>query len=473
MTLETRGRRRLSQLRVDLRRLAAPSGLVVFFVISRFLVARLGYQFDATGIWEQVQDVDTPLLEHHLGQSLWWLSGQPPLWNLFLGLVVKAAPVSWPDVFRRIYELMGLIETLMLYALLVRVRAPRILAAVLAGAFMVTPPVLTLELSLTYEYPTLLLVTATVLLAARAAERPTTLRMAAVFTCASALVYSRTLFQVVWLLLLGCILLVAVEDRRAVIVGAAVPLLAVVALYVKADVMFGTPATSTWAGMGLARIAEHGYSLSERQKLVDRGVLHRVSLVEPLSPLSDYAAVQAKPKEAPTGIPLLDEPLDAQHHRNLHNKAYITISREYWHDDLWLIEHHPGRYLRSVVTATDIFFRTPDKYPRFGWFDRWFRRIVYGAYAPASAGLLLLLFYAIALTHATRVAVTRLRRHASPQVVALSTAALTTAYVAALGNTTELGENYRFRLYLDPLLLVILVHLAMRLKAARSHRRHS
>src|SRR5581483_7109042 len=113
-------------------RFVLPLGLVVFFVVSRLLVARLGYSFDATGIWGQVQDIDTPLLQHRLGQSLWWLSGQPPLWNLILGVVVKAAPLNWPEVFRRIYQLMGLAETLMLYALLVRVRAPRLVAAVLA-----------------------------------------------------------------------------------------------------------------------------------------------------------------------------------------------------------------------------------------------------------------------------------------------------------------------------------------------------
>lgn len=321
-----------------------------------------------------------------------------------------------------------------------------------------------------------MLVTLLVLGVQRAAARPTFLRALALFSTAAALVLLRTLFQIVWLALVVAVVAFAVPDRRRVLAAAALPCALVLGLYVKNWVMFGVASTSSWEGMGLARIAEHGYGLRARRLLVRQGALHRVSLVEPLSALGAYRRVGAAPAVHRTGIPVLDEVSGPEYPRNLHNKAYIEIAREYWHDDLWLIRHHPGRYLRSVVTASWIFFWPPDhggavaaNAATIRPYERWYRRIVNGAASEAGGGLVTALAYAIAAVGGLIISARSLRRGADGATVAGAAATLTIAYVAVVGNLTELGENYRFRFVLDPVTVALVAFVLVRTRRRGLH----
>lgn len=66
-------------------------------VIAAFLLSRLGsylagVRFDMTPLEEFWQYLDVNLLRSRLLESLWYLHSQPPLYNLYLGLVLKLTP---------------------------------------------------------------------------------------------------------------------------------------------------------------------------------------------------------------------------------------------------------------------------------------------------------------------------------------------------------------------------------------------
>jgi hypothetical protein len=446
----------------DARPLAA---VVAVFAASRVCVALLGFRFDTRGLPHAVQNVDPELLRTHLLQSIWYLHGQPPLWNLFEGLVLKLAPHSWAAVFHALYLGLGLVEAVALYLLVAGLGVDRRWAAALACFFTVTPAVLVYENLLFYDYPTLVMLTAAALALQLFARRPTLGRALAFFALGATLVLTRTLFQIGWLLIaLVALLIVFPRNRRTLLLGCALPVLVLVAVYAKNWAIFGAPATSSWTGMGLARVAEATVPEDVRLRLVREHRLHRVSLAPPLSSLAAYRAVGAVERIEHKGVPILDRPRKTTDRRNLHNIAYIRISRQYLSDDLWLIRHRPRDYLHALKLAVSRFLWPPTftyglkaNTDRIHAWDYVFSLVFYGSSSHANrTGFVLLLAYALAVLFGGVVALRRLRPGVDGRTVTVLFAWWSIVYVGVVGNLSEYGENYRFRLLLDPLVLALL-----------------
>ena len=455
----------------------AVSVLAGVFVISRAITIALGFRFDVGWVNVAIQNIDPQLLRTHLAQSLWHLHGQPPLWNAFVGLSMKVFPKHWPEFGHAVFFGLGLLGTLAFFGLMLELGLPRRLAVVIAALFSVTPAVLVYENAFFYDYPTLVLLTVTALAVARFVRKPTLGRGTIVFGVAATLVLTRTIFQLPWLLALLAILLVACKNhRRIVLVSCALPLALVLAVIAKNWLMFGVPSTTSWSGIMLARAAVVSLPLSERRELVREGKLHTVSLVKPLSPLPAYEAVGIKPAPL-TGVPMLDEPSGPSFPRNLENRTFIKISRLYLSDDLWIIEHRPEAYLRSVGRGFADFFAPPTiasgsggNDGKIGGYDRWFSRIVYGRLGPGKDGLFVIVGYVFAVLTGGWIVVRRLRPGADMVTVTVAFALLSILYLGVIGNFAELGENYRFRFVLDPLALSLIALGIQRLWRRRSSR---
>ena len=456
--------------------------LIALFVVSRAIVLALGFHFDLEWLGLSIQNIDQRLLRHNLGQSLWHLHGQPPLWNALLGISLRVFPQHWPQVWHLGFLGLGLVEVLALFALLLQLGLPRRVSAAIAAVFSIAPAVLVYENVFLYDYPTLVLLTVMALAVAWFVAKPSFGRGSLVFGLGACLVLLRTIFQFPWLLVVVALLVVACKGHhRTVLVSCALPLALVFAVIAKNWFLYGVPSTTSWSGMMLARAAVVSLPLSERRRLVDEGKLHTVSLVTPLSALSAYEAVGIKPAPK-TGIPLLDNPGDPLFPRNLENRTFIEISRLYLQDDLWIIEHRPGAYLRSVGRGFADFFAPPTiawtgqgNTGKIGAYDRWYSRIVYGRLGPGKDGLFLIAIYAFALIVGVWIAVRRLRPGADAATVTVSFALLAIVYLGVVGNFAEVGENYRFRLVVDPLALSLTAmgirRLALTVRSSASARR--
>ena len=72
------------------------------FGLSRVIFFFCGVRYNANLLFQGWQFLDVELLKHRLLESLYYQHSQPPLFNLFLGLVLKAAPENYvPRFFRR------------------------------------------------------------------------------------------------------------------------------------------------------------------------------------------------------------------------------------------------------------------------------------------------------------------------------------------------------------------------------------
>src|SRR5688572_480895 len=140
-------------------------GVMAAFIISRMLYDSAGIRFQGDlflGWWHYI---DPALMLTDLWRSIFHLHSQPPLMNLFSGIVLQAFPATYQKVFHIIYFLTGFVFLSGMYVLGIQMSFRPWLSAVLTAAFMASPATVMYEHLLAYGYPiTALLVWAGVFL---------------------------------------------------------------------------------------------------------------------------------------------------------------------------------------------------------------------------------------------------------------------------------------------------------------------
>lgn len=434
------------------------------FVVSRLAIYLAGVRFDASSLPIFWQYVDPPLLEHHLLQSLFYLHSQPPLYNLWLGILLKLSPGHFSVSAHACYLALGLVLPVAMYFLLTRLGLGRGVATALAVTLSVSPAVLLYENWLFYEYPVAVLLVLSVLALHVFASRPSFWSGFAFFGLCTTLIYTRTTFQLPWLALVLLLVVLALPgSRRLVLVACAIPVLLVVLLYAKNIVVFGTPSTSSWLGMNLAQVAYRSLPKTERDRLVADGTLSRVSLVDPFSPLDEYGAFVRRAGRK--GVPVLDEPKKVNGTQNLNDLTYVKISRDYLDDSLSLIRSDPIVYLRGVEQGVKLFLipSSDDLFvlgnrAKIRPYEHLFNGLVY-LRTPYVFGIgwSILAAYVFAGLYGL-ILVARLgtgRDPPTPDRIALAFAWLTVTYATVLVTFGEVSENQRIRFFIDPLVLVL------------------
>jgi hypothetical protein len=432
--------------------------------VSRALAYAAGVRFDASTLGVFWQFIEPDLLRERLLESLYYLHSQPPLYNLFLGVVLKAFPTASTEAFQAVYLLLGLVEALVVLALLGRLGASRALAVAAALLVAVLPATILYESWLFYEFPVAVALLLAALALQRFGERGSFASGFAFFGLLAVAVYTRSVFQHVWLVAaLGLILVAAPRLRRRALAAAAVPFLAVALLYIKNAVEFGAFTTSSWSGMNFAQVALSSITDEEREALVDDGTLSPVSLADPFSDLSAYRGTYEPP--APTGIPLLDRTHMANGDANRHNLAYVEISEKYMRDALALIRRRPDAYADSIVDGLQLFL-TPssdflfveDNRQEIRPYEHLFNGVVLGR-TPYVRGISwgILLAYVIALAYGAAVVARALRRRdGDPAALTVGFVWLTVVYVTLALVLAQVTENQRIRYLVDPLTVVLL-----------------
>ena len=404
------------------------------------------------------------MLAHRLAESIFYLHSQPPLFNLYVGILLKAFPDHYASVAHATYVVIGIIGALALYGLLVRVGCGARLSAAIAALVTVAPATILFENWLFYEYPVAVMLVLSGFALAGFARKQTFWPGFAFFLLLAVVIWTRSTFHIVWMLLAAGLVLVSLRNRAKVVLCAClVPLLLVVALYGKNLVVFGEPSTSSWFGMHWARSVFRTFPPAERAERVERGELSRVSLVTPFSNVGDYRGIV--PLSRPTGIPVLDQASSLGGRPNYNNKSYIRISNLYLHDSLRLIRGDPIAYLRGVKASLEIFLRPGTENPfttrngaKIRRYTEVFDRGIYlqTPYA-ARIGWAILGSYALALLYGVRLLLLWIRRGLSsdPALVTLLYAWLTVLNMCLANPLTSGGENNRIRFPVDPFVAVL------------------
>ena len=255
-------------------RFVSPGLLVVLaaFIVSRIAFERAGVRYDAANLDTWWHFIDPALLRTRLLESLWYLHTQPPLFNLFLGLVLKASGQYYPAVFSAVYQLLGLALGFGLLRLMIRLDVTEWLATLLTVVFIVSPSCILYENWLFYTFPLCVMLVLSALCLERWLEREHGVDLVLFFVLLAMLALTRNLFHLFWLVVIILALLVLRRARwKQILAASAVPLLLVLGLYVKNLVLFNSFTSSTWLGMSLARFTTLTFTPEEQERLVASG----------------------------------------------------------------------------------------------------------------------------------------------------------------------------------------------------------
>jgi hypothetical protein len=470
-----------SSLRSRWVRLPGAGWVLSAFVLSRLAAFAAGVRFDARALDIYWQVIDPELLLHDLGRSLFYLHSQPPLYNLFLGLVVKLAPGAPAPLFAALFLALGLALHLALLALLLRLGVPRAWAVVVTVAFLVNPGVLLTESWLSSAQPLTTMLVFAALFLHRFLERGRGIDAFAVGALLAAIALTHSAFHLVWCA--GAALLLLISAPRALRLRAAAlgigMLLLVGTVYFKNWRLYGTPVASSWSGMSVAKLVLGRVPRPRLRALVAEGTLSPVVLVRPFSPLDAYPPAWTE-VETPD-VPVLRQRLKSNGERNLHHFAFLGISRQYLADAWRFFRLEPETYARNVAIAVAI-FSIPSSYNVFfddnrsriavwdrfynrwllgaaeSWFGRDFRPSVPGSpHVRTESAFLWMLLFGFGAVEGARRGVAEFRAGGARRArgATLLFMAATVVYLSVLVNLVESGENNRMRSMVDPFAIAL------------------
>jgi hypothetical protein len=452
------------------------------FLLSRGAAYIAGVRFDASPLDYFLQFLDVRLLEHDLLRSLWYLHSQPPLFNLLLGLALKATHGEPGTVLAALWLLFGLALTAMLYRLQRRLGVRPALAAGATIIFTAGPPAILYENWLFYTYPETLLLLAGAYFLHRYLSRERVLDGALFSASLACLVLMRSLFHPAWLLAAAAIPVIILPRRRRTLALLAPAVLLVLGWYGKNAALFGSFSGSSWLGLSVAKMTTFQLSEADRRQMIGRGEISGTALVTPYSDLRSLPYDSLLGSSPATGIPALDEVTRPSGASNYNHHAVPAISAAYMHDAVYVGLHHPATLLKGSATAyyyylfpSSIYWFLDGNRTRIGGYDRIYNAIVLGQVLyhepPGGAAskremtarrvlkVSPVIFIGVPATIIAGMLLSirlgRSRRLRSPLGGTLLYLVGTVLWVTVIGNALEINENYRFRFTVDPLLITL------------------
>src|SRR5258708_2329236 len=364
--------------------------IILLFVVSRTIIALFGIHFKYEALFKYWQYLDMETLRHHLLQGLWYDHAQPPVFNILLGCIVKIAGSNAPVVFSILLKIISLVNTLLLYTILIRLTRHPWIPLLLSLIYLLSPALLIFESELFYTtFISLLLLTSAFFLSQLSGkvnephpQKTSGITIAGIFAPLAVACLTRSMYHILWLAVIGAAVLFSFRKTAAfkgLFAGLALSLLLVGGWYVKNYVVFGQFSASSWLGMNMARTVFHDHPMKDSS---------RIEAFEPFSDINTYRkfiAGDAEKRYAGLDDRDLLQVYKNDSLKNENHIAYIEISRRYMEVSKQYIKSHPLNYGKNVLQSAVMFFAPATRYP----------------YAEKEAGKIKYydLFYSFNLTH--------------------------------------------------------------------------
>lgn len=443
--------------------------VAIFFVLTRIPLRILRpFRFDHLG--GLMQALDPALLRNDLGVSLLTLHSQPPLYNLFLGIFLKAVPDAMEaTAMALLYGALTLFIVLGVHRL-ARARGVSARAAVVtASLFSLWPTIIWGEGGPGYHIPVIALLVGMALLLDRfvATSR---LRHALLFLLlAAALPLTRSFFHLlVWMipviaLLLRIAAVTTLARWKRLILPAFLCIVPVYAVYHHNLVNHGMFTASTWQGMNIAGIVTH-VPKEGIENLIEANEVTPLARIKRFSAPGEYHRyyfAQNPPPQKLRITPALNDTVKSTGSINWNHKIYAKASREYQRNTFAIARAYPLQSALGIVNQAYIFCSL-QTYTIFGSPDRWWvpgpsplgvAKVVALVYIVPVVMLILLLmavrYYLRGVTRGTRTFF-----GGEPTRPADLFIGFTILYTIVVACMAELGEGSIMRAQFDPFLAV-------------------
>lgn len=301
------------------------------------------------------QSVPVDLLKTDLLHSIWYLHAQPPLYNLFLGVLVKLFSPYHLQILHAINILLGALLSGMLYIIIVQLLPNRLLAFGLAFVLAMNPSLFLFEAYILYSLICAFLVVLNIFCLYWHYTTKSTLALYCFIGSLNMLILTRSLYHVLLLSVALTLILFLTNPsnrKRTLIIGSAICIIAF-GWCIKNYFLYGFFGTSSWYGMGLWKIASHRYNADELKSLVNDGLL------DPM--VVEKEAFEEPSEYRPYGFDKSSN-ISALSRDNYNNVNIPDVSRVYGSNASRLIIQQPLRYVRSVYGAYLIFCKPSSQF---------------------------------------------------------------------------------------------------------------
>ncbi|MGZ5242398.1 MAG: hypothetical protein ACXWW0_00890 [Bacteroidia bacterium] len=431
--------------------------IAVVFILSRIIYYATGIRYDVDLFNWAPQVIDQQLLINNLWQSVWYMHGQPPFYNLYNGIVLQLFPANYVVVFNTVALLMSLIHSILLYQTMFLLGVRKSMSLLLTIFFMLSPAAVLYESWHYYSLWEIFFLTASVFMLSKFLHGKKPFYLHVFFVCLACLVLSRSMFHIGWYAIIVAGLIWLLKKHREVILKCAfIPLLLIFLWYGKNYYLYDKFTSSTWLGMSLARIVEPQQGIGKAPTL-DKLTVYRPYI---------------KKDSRYNHVPLLhnEEKLNGKH--NFNNILYLQVSDSFTKACLQEIKVNPLKYISNVGRAFVNYFEPTANYywllgnrEKIGYYaacyDLLVINIVYNRltgknlYHPSILPMLLYLLIFIA----SILYIVHLRRqntiHNNDKIIVIGFILFCILYISAVSNLIEYGENNRFRFTTIPGMIIL------------------
>jgi hypothetical protein len=339
------------------------SPLIAIFVLVHALYYLAGFRFIDTTLIEVMHFIDVELLKTRLLESVFYLHIQPPLFNLFTGLVLKLAPdPTW--LFQLIFLFCGLVLYLNVFFIQVKLGVNARLAAILAIVFMASPSFILWEHFLLYTLPIATLLSIAALCLLNYLESRRTRPLLGFFLAIFVLCGIASMFHLgYFVLLFGALLAFSRGHRRQILAVGLVPLLVLFGFYFKNYLLFGEFNVCSFAEKNLWIMTAGNMPWDEKTKLVEEGKLSELSLINRWDALNNYPPKYSEVPERFREIPVLTTTHKANGSVNYNHFGYIENCEVYGADAKYVLLHEPRHFIVSTLQSWYRYFKSSSDLP--------------------------------------------------------------------------------------------------------------
>lgn len=455
--------------------------IVFIFILSRIIFSLKGGSFLATPITFAKQYLDPVLLQNDLLRSLFYLHSQPPLFNFFLGAILKLSPIP-AITYDFIFKIVGLLIPLIFYGIFTRLGINRFVAFVATIIFMLNPTLILYENLLYYTHIEAFLILLAIFFLLNWGNGGELIYLILFWMSLLCLGMIRSLFHPAFFLITAVAGFFYLRRTykgqrlaRKLLLTSFIVLIPMFSLCIKNFCLYNFFGTSSWVGMSLW-IKVNGYAPKQIEEFYDRGLISQEAVnagLETFQPIRNLIG-EDKLNNIPCHHPADCNEFRSSGKPNYNHVGYVFLSKQLWKDALALISYNPslsafytaGSYSLMLWHSSDSvhalfmnnmwvvekleklyrflhfgFLGVESKYSNhYMW---WVRTIVISA--------VFLLFYISTLFN-----LFRRDNSISPALLTVCLFCLIVhAYTLVISSLIEFGENNRFRYPVDAAFLVL------------------
>lgn len=341
--------------------------VAILFVSTRLLLFWLGIRFNFSLDWMWLSDPAD--LTDRLLQTIYYFHAFPPGMDLLSGILLKLGGASAAVLAQIVFWAFGLVLVLSLFYLARSSGLSTKVSLIVAMAFALLPQAIYFEHLYLYEEPVAALLCLSVALFHAALRRQSFRLWLAFFAVCAAIGITRSTFHLVWfggMVGLG-LWFNPPTARRRLIAAASVPAVALLSLYVKNLIVFGTFSAFTYGPSSYAHVTVSRMPPETRSEWVREHKLSPFATLSPYAGPREYLRVFSGTAHTDWPLQLTQLERPTVHAPNFNHWVILEANRQRNADAWFYLRTQPLDYTANVLRGLrDLFTPSTEWHPYTG-----------------------------------------------------------------------------------------------------------